>query len=84
MLLDDISLTIYNLTIIIYDLNKKDTNDEKLLKDSLSITLKSSVEKLIKELINNFIIESNIILTMRDLYEKKKKFQRIIHAKEIE
>ena len=55
---------------MIYDLNEKDIDDEKLLKKSLSIISKSFIEELIKELINNFIIESNIILKVKDLYKK--------------
>ena len=84
MLLDDIFLIIYNLIIIIYDLNEKDINDEKLLKNSSSIALKSFIKKSIKELINNLIIEPNIMLTMKDLYKKNDILQRIIYAKEIE
>ena len=83
MLLDDIFLIIYNLIIIIYDLNERDIDGEKLLKDLSSIASKSSVEKLIKELINDFIIESNIMLIIKDLYKKNNILQRIIHAKEI-
>ena len=63
---------------------KKNIDDEKLLKELLSIVLKSSIEKLIKELINDFIIESDIILKMKNLYEKNDTFQRIIYAKNIE
>ena len=59
---------------MIYDLNKKDIDVEKLLKKSLSIISKLFVEKSIKELINNFIIESNIILKMKDLYKKNNIF----------
>ena len=47
---------------MIYDLNEKNIDGEKLLKKLSSIISKSFIEKLIKELINNFIIESNIIL----------------------
>ena len=45
--LDDVFLTIYNLIIIIYDLNKEKIDDKKLLKNLSSITLKSFIEKLI-------------------------------------
>ena len=69
---------------MIYDLNERDVNDEKLLKKLSSIVLKSFIEKLIKELINNFIIESNIVLKVKDSYKKNKIFQRIIFAKKIE
>ena len=69
---------------MIYDLNEKDINDEKLLKKSSSIILKLFIEKSIKELINDFIIESNIILKIKDLYKKNNIFQRIIYAKNIE
>ena len=55
---------------MIYDLNEKSIDDEKLLKKSSSIISKPFVEKLIKELINNFIIKSNIILKIKCLYEK--------------
>ena len=74
LLLNEIFQTIYNLTIIIYDINEKNIDDKKLLKKLSLIILKLFVEKLIKELIYNFIIESNIILKVKDLY-KKKKFQ---------
>ena len=84
MLFNDIFLIIYNLTIIIYDLNKKDIDDKELFKNLSSIVSKLSVKKLIKKLINNFIIEPNIILIMKDLYKKDNIFQRIIYAKEIE
>ena len=57
---------------MIYDLNKKNVDDEKLLKESSLIILKLFVEKLIKELINDFIIESNIVLKIKDLYKKNK------------
>ena len=60
---------------MIYDLNKKDIDDEKLLKKLSSIILKLFIEKSIKELINDFIIESNIVLKIKDLYEKNKIFQ---------
>ena len=69
---------------MIYDLNKKNINDKKLLKELSSIISKSFVEKLIKELINDFIIESNIILKMKDLYKKNEILQRIIFIKNIE
>ena len=52
---------------MIYDLNKKNIDDKKLLKKS-PLTLKSFIEKLIKKLINNLIIESNIVLKMKVLY----------------
>ena len=55
---------------MIYDLNEKDIDGEKLLKKLSSIASKSFIEKLIKKLINDFIIESNIILKMKDLYKK--------------
>ena len=55
---------------MIYDLNKRDIDDEKLLKESSSIILKSFIEKLIKELINDFIIKSNIILKLKNSYKK--------------
>lgn len=67
-----------------YDLNEKDIDDEKLLKELSLIILKSFIENLIKELINNIIIKSNIILTMKDLYKKNNIFQRIIYTKKIE
>ena len=56
---------------MIYDLNEKSIDDEKLLKELLLIISKSFIEKSIKELINNFVIESNIVLKMKDLYIKK-------------
>ena len=59
---------------MIYDLNKKNVDDEKLLKESSLIILKLFVEKLIKELINDFIIESNIVLKIKDLYKKNEIF----------
>ena len=59
---------------MIYDLNKKDVDDEKLLKKSSSIISKLFIEELIKELINDFIIESNIVLKVKDLYKKNKIF----------
>ena len=59
---------------MIYDLNKKNIDDEKLLKKLSSIASKLSVEKLIKKLINVFIIESNIILKVKNLYKKSKTF----------
>ena len=52
---------------MIYDLNKKNIDNKKLLKKS-PLTLKSFIEKLIKKLINNLIIESNIVLKMKVLY----------------
>ena len=55
---------------MIYNLNEKDINDEKLLKESSSIISKLFVEKLIKELINDFIIESDIILKVKNSYKK--------------
>ena len=69
---------------MIYDLNERGVNDEKLLKKLSSIILKSFIEKLIKELTNNFIIESNIVLKVKDSYKKNEIFQRIIFAKKIE
>ena len=69
---------------MIYDLNKKDIDDKKLLKKSSLIILKLFIEKLIKELIYDFIIESNIILKVKNLYKKNNIFQRIIYAKNIE
>ena len=68
---------------MIYDLGEKNIDDEKLLKESSSITSKSFIEKSIKELINDFIIESNIVLKIKDSYKKNKTFQRIIFAKNI-
>ena len=73
MLLDDVFLTIYNLIIIIYDLNEKKINDKKLLKESSFDILKSFIKKLLK-LINDFIIKSNIIMQMRDLYKNDETF----------
>ena len=58
---DDVFLIIYNLIIIIYDLNEKEINDKKLLKELLFNILKSFVEKLLKS-INDFIIKLNIII----------------------
>ena len=69
---------------MIYDLNERGINDKKLLKKSSLIVLKSSIEKSIKKLINDFIIESNIILKVKNLYKKNDIFQRIIHIKQIE
>ena len=68
---------------MIYDSNEKGIDDKKLLKKSSSIILKSSVEKLIEKLINDFIIESNIVLKVKDLYKKNNIFQRIIYIKQI-
>ena len=59
---------------MIYDLKKKDIDDKKLLKELSSIISKLFIEKLIEKLINNFIIESNIILKIKDLYKKNKTF----------
>ena len=58
---------------MIYDLNERNIDDEKLLK-KLSSILKSFIEKLIKELIDNFIIESNIVLKVKGLYKKNEIF----------
>ena len=69
---------------MIYDLNKKDIDDEKLLKELLSIISKLFIKKSIKKLINNFIIKSNIVLKIKNLYKKIKTFQRIIYTKNIE
>ena len=59
---------------MIYDLNEKNIDDKKLLKELLSIISKPFIEKSIKKLINNFIIESNTILKMKDLYKKNNIF----------
>ena len=59
---------------MIYDLNEKNIDDEKLLKESSLIVSKSFIEKLIKELINDFIIELNIILKVKNLYKKNNIF----------
>ena len=69
---------------MIYDLNKKGIDGEKLLKKSSSIISKLFIEKSIKKLINNFIIELNIILKVKNSYKKNNTFQRIIHTKNIE
>ena len=69
---------------MIYDLNENHIDDEKLLKKLSSIISKLYIEKLIKELINDFIMKSNIILKMKDSYKKNNIFQRIIYAKNIE
>ena len=61
---------------MIYDLSEKNIDDEELLKESSSI-LKLFIEKLIKELINNFIIESNIVLKVKDLYKKMIFFKKL-------
>ena len=68
---------------MIYDLNEKDIDNEKLLKKLSLIISKSFIEELIKKLINNFIIESNIVLKMKNSYKKNEIFQRIIFAKNI-
>ena len=68
---------------MIYDLSERSIDDEKLLK-KLSLTSKLSIEKSMKELINNFIIESNIVLKVKGLYEKNEIFQKIIYSKKSE
>ena len=72
LLLDEVSHTISSLAVMIYDLDKRDIDEEKLLKESSSTTSKSSIEKLSKELIDDFIIESNIVLKVKRLYKKNK------------
>ena len=59
---------------MIYDLNKRNIDGEKLLKKLSLIILKLFIEKSIKKLINNFIIELNIILKIKDSYEKNNIF----------
>ena len=59
---------------MIYDLNEKKIDDEKLLKESSFDVLKSFIKELLK-LINDFIIESNIIMQIRDLYKNDEIFQ---------
>ena len=83
LFLDDVFLTIYNLIIMIYDLNERRVDGEKLLKKSLSNISKSFIEKSLKS-INDFIIKSNIIMKVKDLYKNDEIFQRIINAKKIE
>ena len=64
-----------------YNLDKRGIDEEKLLKESSSTTSKSSIEELSKELTDDFIIESNIVLKVKRLYEKNKVLQRIILTK---
>ena len=72
LLLDEVSHTISSLTVIMYNLDKRGIDEEKLLKESPSTTSKSSIEKSSKELTDDFIIESNIVLKVKRLYEKNK------------
>ena len=61
-----------DLIAIIYDLDKREVDDKKSLKESLSTLSKSSLKKLIEEFIDDLIIESNIILKIRTLYSEDK------------
>ena len=72
LLLNEVSHTISSLVVMIYNLGERDIDEEKLLKESPSTTSKSSIEKSSKELIDDFIIESNIVLKVKRLYKKNK------------
>ena len=72
LLLDEVPHTISSLAVIMYDLGERDIDEEELLKESSSTASKSSVEESSKELIDDFIIESNIVLKVKRLYEKNK------------
>ena len=81
LLLDEVPHTISSLTAMVYDLGERDIDEEELLKESPSTASKSSVEESSKELTDDFIIESNIVLKVKRLYKKNKVLQRIILAK---
>ena len=66
---------------MMYDLSERDIDGEKLLEESPSTVSKSSVKKSNEESIGDFIIESNIITQMKNLYKKNKILQRIMHVK---
>ena len=70
MLLNKVPYIIYDLIIIIYNLDKRDINNEKLLKELLSTLLTSSIKKSKEELINDVIIKLNIISKVRELYNE--------------
>ena len=53
---------ISKLTSIIYDLEERGEDNKKLLEELLSIALSLSTKKLLEELVNELIFESNIII----------------------
>ena len=55
-----------------YNLNKRDIDGEKLLEESPSTVSKPPVKKSNKESIDDFIIESNIMTQVKNLYKKNK------------
>ena len=72
MLINEIYYIICDLIVIIYDLDKRDIDDNESLKESLSTYSKLLLKKLIEEFINNLIIKSNIILKVKTLYSEDK------------
>lgn len=61
-MLNEVYYIIFNITIIIYDLSERNIDDKKLIKESLSIILKSFIKKLIKESINKLLFKAKILL----------------------
>ena len=55
-----------------YDLDEREVDGDESLKELLSTFLRSLIKKLIEEFINNLIIEFDIILKVKTLYNEDK------------
>ena len=81
LLLDEVPQTVCSLAAMVYDLGERGIDGEELLEESPPTASEPSVEEPIEELTDDSITESDIILKVKDSYEKDDTLQRIIHAK---
>lgn len=83
LLLDEIPQTVCSLAAMVYDLGERDSDGEELLEESPPAAPEPSVEEPIEESTDDSITGPDIMLRVKDLYEKDDALQRIMHAKRV-